>query len=136
MTENILSDIDIEFPDGFMESLMVPLYWRVLIMPKPPKKETSGGIIVPEDAQEAEKYQCYIGKLLAAGPVAFRDKRLTGHDNDYFGERQLILPKLGDWLVYGRYAGQRLNHMGVDLLLLNDNEVLGIADPKTLRVYV
>lgn len=112
----------------FMEGLPRPVYWRVLVMPRTAEEKSKGGIIVAKEAQTAQEYQTYVGRILAAGGEAFKSERFANEQR---------LPEVGDWVVYGRYAGQRLEYRGVRLIVVNDDEILAVAaDPETLRIYV
>jgi chaperonin GroES len=117
-----------ELPPDFFEGLPIPIYWRVLVMPKAAQKKTKSGIVLAQAAQEAQQHLCYIGQILAAGGEAFKSERFANEKN---------LPKVGDWIIYGRYAGQRLEYKGVKLLIVNDDDILAVAsDPHALRVHV
>jgi co-chaperonin GroES (HSP10) len=41
---------------------------------------------------------------------------------------------VGDYVAFGRFAGQKLTHKGVKLLLVNDDEILAVVpNPETLQ---
>jgi co-chaperonin GroES (HSP10) len=54
------------------------------------------------------------------GELAYRD-RDTGKK-----WKSEILPKIGDRVTYGKYAGQKIVVKGVKFLLLNDDEITSI----------
>ena len=117
-----------ELPKGFFDDLPTPLYFRLLVMPVAPKKVSSGGIVIPVSAQEAQKYLNYTGKLLAIGSTAFTDETTKYEENK---------PNIGDYVVYGRYAGQVLLYKDVRLLIVNDRDVLAIVkNPDSLKVSI
>jgi chaperonin GroES len=124
------NQVEDEIPEGFFEDLPIkPFYWRVLVMPMAAREKSAGGIIIAQAAQEAQQHLTYHGKVIAVGSQAFKEPRLGG---DKAG--------VGDWIVYGRYAGQRLEYKKggrcVRLLIVNDDEVLGkVSDPNSLRVH-
>jgi chaperonin GroES len=123
-----VNEAEQELPEGFWEDLPIPVYWRVLVLPRSAKQKSAGGIIIAPQAQEAQQHLCYIGKVLAAGGEAFKSERFANEKN---------LPQVGDWIVYGRYAGQRLEYKGVKLLIVNDDDILAKApNPDSLRVHV
>jgi|TARA_R100000482_G_scaffold124844_1_gene79379 chaperonin GroES len=101
-------------------TLPVPLGWKVLIKPNEPKQKTQGGIVIPSKAQDAEEYLTAHGEVLAMGELAYRDRE-TG---DKWKSRNW--PKVGDFITYGKYAGQKLIVNGKKYLLLNDDEVTAI----------
>lgn len=107
-----------------------PLLWRCIVMPVQPKRMSAGGIALPEAAQDAELHLQYTGKLVAVGPLAGKNERFKSGD-DYLWDA-----KVGDWVVYGRYAGQKVEFRGVRYLIMNDDEILGVADgPDGFRIY-
>ena len=48
------------------------------------------------------------------------------HDHDKFPTGPWC--KIGDWIIFARYAGSRLAIEGGEVRLLNDDEVLGTID--------
>jgi co-chaperonin GroES (HSP10) len=117
------------FPEGFWEELPKPSYWRILIAPMRPKEVSKGGIMIARVNQEAQEILNFMGQVVAAGPVAGAHERLGGDGTTPSAE----FPKKGDYVVYGRHAGQHLLYKGVKLILLNDDEILGtIPNPEAL----
>lgn len=130
MTDDWVNQDGHELPEGFFEDLPQPLYWRILVLPRSAQERSKGGIYLAASSQEAQEHLCYIGQVLAVGPGAFKEARLCGDKVE-----------IGSWVVYGRYAGQRLeykkNGLSVKLLIVNDDEVLARApNPDVLRVHV
>lgn len=129
------ADDTTEFPDGFWDDLPRPLYWRVLVMPIRPKKVSSGGIIVPIAAQEAQQYLNYMGRVLALGDMAGKSEKLGARGDGVATAPGF--PNVGQHVIYGRYAGQRVTYKGVKLLWINDDEILGtVSDPETLQIHL
>lgn len=107
---------------------MRPIFWRVLVKPKSSVTMSKGGIALPEDTQESQNVLNYIGQVVDMGMLAFTHKRLEGEGN---------LPKVGDWVVYGRYAGQPMKYKDERYIVINDDEILGIvSDPDNFKIYV
>lgn len=105
-----------------------PIFWRVLVQPNVAKPMSKGGIALPDDTRDSQDILNYIGRIIDMGSLAYQHARLQGEVN---------MPKVGDWVIYGRYAGQVLSYKGTKLLMINDDEVLGIApDPEALKIYV
>lgn len=97
-------------------------------MPLRPKAVSKGGIVIPLAAQEAQKYLNYVGKVVAMGDLSYRHERF---------EAQKARPKAGDYVIYGRYAGQPLTYRGVRFLFINDDEILGLCpDYDALQIHV
>ena len=107
--------------------LPIPMGWKILIQPNQIKQQTKGGILLPTKAQENEAYLTAHGLVAAVGELAYRDR-----DS---GERwkQRHIPKSGDRVTYGKYAGQKLIINGVRFLLLNDDEITSIL-PEGVEV--
>lgn len=70
----------------------LPLGERVLVQLRSVKKMSKGGIVLPEEAREAEKYNTNVAKVVALGPLAYR-KRDT-----------LELWAEGVWASVGQYV--------------------------------
>jgi len=88
-----------------------PLADRVIVAPM--EKETmKGGIIIPDTAKEKPQQ----GKIVAAGPGNVADN----------GDRVAPEVKVGDVVLYGKYAGTEVNVEGKDYLILRESDVLAI----------
>ena len=138
-------EIDIEA----IGKAICPVLWRVLVCPVQPRKMSKGAhgvaIALVEDTQENEAHMNYIGRVVAMGPLAGRNDRFENpewrdlKDSEALRSRiprYLYNVKIGDWIAYGRYAGQRQEWRGIKLLAVNDDEVIEvIEDPADFRVY-
>ncbi len=123
-----------------------PMLWKVLIMPIQPASFSKGThgtrIALPEQSKDADSYLNYIGRVAAVGPLAGKSSRYENPDYKYQGtptceQRYLWDIKPGDWVCYGRYAGQRIEYQGVKFILANDDEILAKIDgPEGFRAYV
>lgn len=121
------------------DELPQPTLWRVLVLPKQPKLMSRGGIALPMQAQEVEMHLNYIGQVVAMGPLAGKSPKFENPDwNSTPGvPRYLWNVKVGDWVIYGRYAGQIKQYKGVRFLTVNDDEITDvIRSPDGFRVYV
>ena len=115
---------DTEIDLKAIKKAVQPLLWRVLICPIQPRKLTKGGIALPSSVQDGEEHLNYIGRVVSLGPLA----------GDKWPEKWAV--KEGDWVTYGRYAGQRMEWKGIKLLAVNDDEILGVIEgPEGFRVY-
>lgn len=120
---------DTELPEGFFDELPKPTYWRVMVMPVKPKEVSKGGIYLAPSNQEAQAILNFLGKVVALGPSAGTHERLGGDGKN----RADQFPKVGDYVIYGRYAGQPLLYRGKKILLINDDELLGtVPNPDAL----
>lgn len=91
-----------------------PLADRVLVERVKTETKSSGGIILPEMAQERPN----MGKVVVTGPGRVLD-------NGTFKEVQV---KKGDVVLFGKHAGQEIKVDGVDLLLLRDDDCIGVYE--------
>lgn len=102
--------------------------WRVVVMPVRPRKMSKGGIALPSQAQDAQAHLNYVGRVASVGPGAWKDPRFEGMGP---------FPKEGDYIVYGRYAGQPMTYRGVKFITINDDEwLVTVDDPEALTIYV
>ena len=84
-----------------------PLSDRVLIQPNPAEEKTAGGLIIPDTAKEKP----LAGKVIAVGPGTSEVKMEV---------------KVGDEVLYGKYAGQEISIDGTDYLIMKQNDILAI----------
>lgn len=84
-----------------------PLADRVLIEPAPAETKTVGGIIIPDTAKEKPLQ----GKVVAVG---------TGTKDE-----EMVL-KVGDEVLYGKYAGTEIEHEGCKYLIMRQSDVVAI----------
>lgn len=102
--------------------------WRVLIEPYKVPLSRESGIVLPDEVDRSAKWLTIVGKILAMGEQAFQSEKLRDSGN----------PKVGDWVVYGMYGGQRVTMAdGRDLVILNDSDILCVvATPQMVKHYV
>ena len=86
-----------------------PLSDRVLILPAPAEEKTIGGIIIPDTAKEKPLK----GEVVAAG---------NGTKDE-----EMIL-KVGDTVLYGKYAGTELEFEGKKYLMMRQSDVLAVVE--------
>jgi chaperonin GroES len=91
-----------------------PLGDRVVVEPTPREEMTKSGIVLPDTAKEKPQE----GKVLAAGPGAF--------DNE--GKRIAMDVKVGDKVLYAKYAGTEFKIDGEDLLIVSQKDILAIVE--------
>ena len=84
-----------------------PLADRVLIEPAPAETKTVGGIIIPDTAKEKPLQ----GKVVAVG-AGTKDE-------------EMVL-KVGDEVLYGKYAGTEIEHEGNKYLIMRQSDVVAI----------
>jgi chaperonin GroES len=89
-----------------------PLNDRVIIKRLDNERKTASGIVIPESAAEKPDQ----GEILAVGP----GKRT---------EDGKVLPvdvKVGDKVLFGKYAGQAVKVDGEELLVIREEEILAV----------
>jgi len=120
-------EIDIDVP-------VQPVGWRVLIRPYEPPKETAGGIIVADEAMESEELLTYVGQIVAMGSECYKAVTRSGIELANIDPK----PKVGDWVIFGTYGGQKVHtKRGAKYLLMNDDGIMGIIDnPAEFRAYL
>ncbi len=84
-----------------------PLADRVLIEPMPAETKTASGIIIPDSAKEKPQR----GTVIAVG------NGTKDHD---------MTVKVGDNVLYAKYAGTELNFDGKDYLIVRESEILAV----------
>ena len=89
-----------------------PLHDRVVVEALDAEVKTSGGVIIPDTAQEKPME----GKIIAVGPGARGD------------DGKLIKPdvKAGDRILYGKWSGTEVKIDGTDLLIMKESDIMGI----------
>ena len=85
-----------------------PLADRVLIEHAAAETKTSSGIIIPDSAKEKPQKGTVvsIGKGTKENPITV---------------------KVGDQVLYGKYAGTELQHEGSDYLIMKESDILAIV---------
>ena len=101
-----------------------PTGWRILILPYKGKKQTKGGLHLPDEHVDREALATVCGLVLKVGPLAYKDASKF----DYTIGHSRAWCKQGDWVIFGRYAGARFRIDGGEVRLLNDDEILATID--------
>jgi chaperonin GroES len=90
-----------------------PLGDRVVVKPTPREEMTKSGIVLPDTAKEKPQE----GLILAVGPGAF--------DND--GKRVAMDVRVGQKVLYGKYAGTEFKLDDDELLIVSQKDILAIV---------
>ncbi|MDB9493417.1 co-chaperone GroES [Spirulina major CS-329] len=91
-------------------STVNPLGDRVFIKVSPSEEQTSGGIYLPDTAKEKPQ----VGTVAAVGPGKL--------DKD--GNRVAVEVKVGDSVLYSKYAGTDIKLNGEEYVLLSEKDIL------------
>jgi chaperonin GroES len=95
-----------------------PLDLRVLVLPDPVEVKTAGGIILPDQHKEREKYAMQHGTLVAVGENAWEEAASRSS--------AFVKPQPGDRVVISKYGGTMLTGTdGKEYRLMNDEDVIG-----------
>jgi len=94
-------------------SKLQPLGDRVVIKPTPREEMTKSGIVLPDTAKEKPQE----GEILAIGTGAF--------DTD--GKRMAMDVKVGQKVLYGKYAGTEFKVDEDELLIVSQKDILAIV---------
>ena len=101
-----------------------PTGWRILVLPFQMGEKTKGGILMGQDTLEKQQVASQCGNVLAMGPDCYQDKSRY---------KQGSWCKVGDWVMFARYAGSRIKIEGGEVRLLNDDEILAtIKNPEDI----
>ena len=104
--------------------LPMPTGWRMLVLPFRMNEKTKGGVLIGTETIDRQQVGSQCGNVIAMGPDCYRDK-------DRFNDGPWC--KVGDWVVFARYAGSRIEIDGGEVRLLNDDEILAtVQDPTDI----
>jgi chaperonin GroES len=90
-----------------------PLHDRVIIKRLDNETKTASGIVIPENAAEKPDQ----GEILAVGP----GKR------DDSGKQIAMDVKVGDRVLFGKYAGQTVKLDGNELLVMREEDIMAVV---------
>lgn len=89
-----------------------PLYDRVAVEVVQQDDKTAGGIIIPDTAKEKPMQ----GRVIAAGDGTI----------DETGKKRPLCVKVGDLVLFGKWAGTEVKINNKDLLIVKESDILGI----------
>jgi len=109
--ESWATDNDVPTP----KKIPQPVGYRILIRPRGITEKTKGGIILTDSSKDGQSYLNSVGQVLATG-------------NECYSDRKKPWCKVGDWVIFGRYAGARISVQNVKMVLLNDDEIIATLE--------
>jgi len=115
---------DVKVNKTLRAKLPEPTGYRLLIAIPEINEKTDGGVFMPDQLKSAEETASIIGFVLKAGPDAYKDENKfpTGA---WCGEKS--------WVLMGRYAGNRFKVDGLEVRLINDDNIIAtILDPADI----
>jgi chaperonin GroES len=93
-----------------------PLHDRVVIRRLNAEEKTSGGIIIPDTAQEKPME----GEVVAVGPGARNEQ----------GQVVALEVKAGDRILFGKWSGTEVKLDGEELLIMKESDIMGIVEGR------
>ncbi len=89
-----------------------PLHDRVVVKRMEEERTTSAGIVIPDSATEKPQK----GEIIAVGNGKITDS----------GEVRALDVKVGDKVLFGKYAGTEIKVDGEDVLIMKEEDILGV----------
>lgn len=89
-----------------------PLGDRVLVKPDLAEEKTASGLIIPDTAKEKPQR----GTVVAVGPGKVEN-----------GTKVDMTVQSGDKVLYGKYSGTEVTINGEELLIMRENDILGVV---------
>ncbi|MEA3253523.1 MAG: co-chaperone GroES [Chloroflexota bacterium] len=87
-----------------------PLGDRVVIKPLPKEEVSKGGIVLPDTVKEKPQE----GEIIAVGPGKLSDE----------GQRMAMEVKVGDKVVYSKYAGTEFKLDDEEVVIMRESDIL------------
>jgi len=91
-----------------------PLQDRIIVKRLEEENKTSGGIYIPDTAKEKPQK----GEIIAVGKGKITED----------GKVLPIDVKVGDKVLFGKYAGTEIKIEGVDYLIMREDDILGVIE--------
>ena len=91
-----------------------PLHDRVLVRRVEQEAKTTGGIIIPDTAQEKPME----GDVIAVGPGT------RGDD----GKVHSLDVKAGDRVLFGKWSGSEVKIDGEELIIMKESDIMGLVE--------
>jgi chaperonin GroES len=91
-----------------------PLHDRIIVERLEEESKTAGGLIIPDTAKEKPQK----GKIIAVGKgKVTEDGKVLGMD-----------VKVGDQVLFGKYAGTEIKIEGKEYLMMREDDILGVIE--------
>ncbi|MEW5888854.1 MAG: co-chaperone GroES [Pseudomonadota bacterium] len=91
-----------------------PLHDRVIVKRLEDERKTASGIVIPDTAAEKPDQ----GEVIAVGNGKVLDN----------GEVRKLEVKVGDRVLFGKYAGQTVKVQGEELLVMREEDIMGVIE--------
>ena len=138
--EGVSDPVELEWAFPLVKPGQEPFGGRVIVQLRRIKRKTSGRIILVEETKENEKWNNMIGKVVAIGPLAFknRDTMQSWPEGSW--------AQVGDYVRVPKWGGDRWerevsgeeNEDPVLFMTLNDHELIARVsdDPLSFKAYI
>ena len=93
--------------------MLKPLGDRVVIRVLEQEEKTASGIFLPDTAKEKPSQ----GEVIAVGPGKVQDN----------GSRVALDVKVGDKIIFSKYAGTEVKYEGTEYLIVSERDILAIC---------
>ena len=90
-----------------------PLHDRVIVKRIEEERKTTGGIVIPDNAAEKPDQ----GEVLAIGTGKVMDD----------GKVRPLAVKVGDRVLFGKYSGSSVKMDGDELLVMREEDIMGVV---------
>ena len=97
------------------EKVPQPVGYRILIRPRGIIEKKKSCIILTDLSKDSQAYLNSVGQIIAMGEECYSDRKKPRC-------------KVGDWVIFGRYAVARISVQKVKMLLLNDDEIIATLE--------
>jgi chaperonin GroES len=91
-----------------------PLHDRVIVKRLEEERKTASGIVIPDTAAEKPDQ----GEIIAVGNGKILES----------GEIRKLDVKVGDRVLFGKYAGQTVKVHGEELLVMREEDIMGVVE--------
>ncbi|GAB4289923.1 MAG: co-chaperone GroES [Methylophaga sp.] len=91
-----------------------PLHDRVIVRRMEEETMSAGGIVIPDNAAEKPSR----GEIIAAGNGKITDS----------GELRPLAVKVGDKVLFGKYAGTEVKVEGEELLVMREDDIVAVIE--------
>ena len=91
-----------------------PLHDRIIVKRMEEERKTASGIVIPDSAAEKPDQ----GDVLAVGNGKIGDD----------GKARPLDVKVGDRVLFGKYAGQTVKVDGEDVLVMREEDIMGVLE--------
>jgi chaperonin GroES len=91
-----------------------PLHDRVIVKRLEEERKSAGGIVIPDSAKEKPSQ----GEVIAVGNGKILDN----------GEVRALDVKVGDKILFGKYAGNEVKVEGEELIVMREEDIMGVVE--------